>query len=164
MRNYVLGACLGLVLIACGAAQESAGDAAAGETTTTGNVATTGSVSSDTSVPLDSSTVPEDPATRGVPDSIVEQAVADLAAHLNVPEGSIEVMEAKPVTWPDAAVGCPEPGKLYAQVLVDGARIVLGHAERVYLYHSGSDGEPFLCPSEEKGGGYDFVPPPGFDE
>jgi hypothetical protein len=41
---------------------------------------------------------------------------------------------------------------------------VLGHDDRVYVYHAGADGEPFLCPSDEKDGGYEFLPPPGFND
>jgi hypothetical protein len=41
---------------------------------------------------------------------------------------------------------------------------VLLEAEgRLYAYHAGPDGEPFLCESGEGDGGYDFVPPPGFN-
>jgi hypothetical protein len=92
---------------------------------------------------------------------IEAQAVADLAARLGVPEADIEVLTVEAVTWPDGSLGCPEEGKMYTQALVDGHRIVLGHDERLYVYHSGIDEPPFLCPSDEKDGGYGFLPPPG---
>lgn len=51
----------------------------------------------------------------------------------------------------------------YTQALVEGYRVILGHESRVYLYHAGSDGQPSMCESDEPDGGYDFVPPPGFE-
>jgi hypothetical protein len=90
-------------------------------------------------------------------------AVVDLAARLRVEPGQIEVISAEPITWSDGSLGCPQPDQLYTQALVDGYRVILGHAERVFLYHAGTDAQPFLCASDEQDGGYDFVPPPGID-
>ena len=96
--------------------------------------------------------------------SLEELAVTDLTTRLGVPETEIMVLRSETVTWPDGSLGCPQEGKSYTQSLVEGSRFVLGHGERVYLYHSDGAGPPFLCPSGERDGGYDFIPPPGFDE
>lgn len=94
--------------------------------------------------------------------SLVQAAVRDLSARLGIPEEDIEVVvDAKEVQWPDGALGCPEEGKVYTQAVVDGTQVILGAGERVYDYHAGADGEPFLCPSDERDGGRDFLPPPG---
>lgn len=93
--------------------------------------------------------------------AIVDASIAALAEHLSIPTDAIEVVTAREMTWPDGALGCPQPGEMYTQALVDGYQVVLDANERVYVFHAGSDGEPFLCPSDEKDGGYDFVPPPG---
>lgn len=100
-----------------------------------------------------------DPDLAGV----VDAAVADLSSRLVVAPESIEVVRADRVTWPDGSLGCPQPGQAYTQALIDGFRVILGHEGRVFDYHAGSDAEPSLCPSEDKDGGYGFVPPPGFD-
>lgn len=97
-------------------------------------------------------------------DQLTSDAVADLAARLGVPATAIEVLKAEQVTWPDGSLGCPEPGQAYTQAQVDGYRVVLQHDGRVYLYHAGGDGPIFLCQSDEKDGGYDFVPPPGIHD
>lgn len=103
---------------------------------------------------------PDDPIAQ-----VAELARADLAARLQIDPTAIEIVAAEPVTWPDGSLGCPQPGQFYTQALVDGFRVVLGIGgrSRVYVYHAGSDGVPSLCPSAEKDGGHDFVPPPGFD-
>lgn len=105
-----------------------------------------------------STTSPIDPVA-----AFAEAARSMLADHLGAEPSGIEVLRAERVQWPDGSLGCPQPGHSYTQALVDGYKVVLGYASRVYLYHAGSDGQPFLCASDQKDGGHDFVPPPGFD-
>ncbi|WP_376789316.1 hypothetical protein [Thermoflexus sp.] len=86
----------------------------------------------------------------------IEQARKDLAARIGVPEEKIRVIEARAVTWPDTSLGCPEPGRMYAQVLTPGYRVVLEVAGQRYAYHAGREGPPFLCPpdrAQEPAGG-----------
>ena len=78
----------------------------------------------------------------------IEQARQDLAARLGVPAAEIQVVEARAVTWPDSSLGCPEPGRMYLQVLTPGFRIVLETGGKRYTYHAGREGSPFLCPPD----------------
>ncbi len=48
------------------------------------------------------------------------QARADLAAQLGIPEGEITPGRVTPGRWPDASLGCPDPGVEYAQVETGG--------------------------------------------
>ena len=79
----------------------------------------------------------------------IDQATEDLATRLAIDTGDIEALSAVLVTWPDASLGCPQPGMQYAQVLTDGSIIELGVGEGddlvVYRYHSGGSKAPFLC-------------------
>jgi hypothetical protein len=72
-------------------------------------------------------------------------AVDDLAARLDVPPDSIDVLTAVLVVWPNGALGCPEPGRSYTQVMTDGSVIELGVDGLVYRYHSGGSTTPFPC-------------------
>jgi hypothetical protein len=146
MRRFFLTAALG-VLVGCGAVDEGAGDE-----TPSATVAPPESGTS-TTPKLDDDEM-----------ELVELARSDLSGRLGVSVEEVEVLDVEEVTWPDGSLGCPQPGQMYTQALVEGHRIVLEHDDRVYLYHSGGDVLPFLCESDEKDGGYDFVPPPGFDE
>jgi hypothetical protein len=75
----------------------------------------------------------------------VTQAKQDLSKRLSVSPDQIELVTFTPVTWPDGSLGCPEPGMMYTQVLVEGYRIQLRSGGRVYEYHGGGTRAPFLC-------------------
>jgi hypothetical protein len=67
---------------------------------------------------------------------LVAQAIADLAGRLGIAADAIQVQSAEAVEWPDASLGCPEPGMMYAQVITPGYRIVLEAGGQLYEYHS----------------------------
>ncbi len=66
----------------------------------------------------------------------VVAAIADLARHLSIPAEQITVVHLEGVTWPDTSLGCPQPGMAYAQVLVEGYKVILEAANRRYEYHT----------------------------
>jgi hypothetical protein len=140
---------LGLLLAACGVSGDDGGSEVTTSTSTSTTISTIESSTTTTS------------ETQMNDEEIVQMAIRDLAARLDLPEGDIEVTEVRDVQWPDGALGCPEEGKMYTQAVVDGTRVLLGAGDRIYDYHAGAGGEPFLCPSDEKDGGYEFLPPPG---
>ena len=76
---------------------------------------------------------------------LVALAVADLARQRSVSVGDIVVVSVESVVWPNGSLGCPIPGMVYAQVQVDGAKIVLSVDGGIYNYHSGGNRDPFLC-------------------
>jgi hypothetical protein len=65
--------------------------------------------------------MPPDAALQG----LVAQAREDLADRLSIAVDQISLTEVEAVEWPDASLGCPEPGKVYAQMVTSGYRIVL---------------------------------------
>ena len=84
----------------------------------------------------------------------VEVARADLAKRLSLAPDQIHVVAAQAVTWPDGSLGCPKPGMMYTQSLVDGLLIRMEAGGKVYEYHGGGRGVPFFCdkPSKPTGG------------
>lgn len=156
-----------LALAACGASPSgeipvltAASTTTAGAVvTSTGNPDTAPTSAPATTYPTTSAaniptTTPEPVTTLASDDydpslqSLVDLAIADLAARLSVDPGSIGVAQAEAVVWPDGSLGCPQPGMVYTQVQVEGARIVLQVSGVAYPYHSGGGRLPFLC---EKG-------------
>lgn len=78
---------------------------------------------------------------------LVAEARKDLAKRLSVEPESLDLLEISEVVWPDASLGCPQPGKAYPQVTREGFLIRLRFGKRVYRYHSGESGVPFFCGS-----------------
>lgn len=70
-------------------------------------------------------------------ESAEDLATANLAGRLGVDASDIAVAGVEAQTWSDTSLDCPEPDRLYAQVLVDGFRIVLRMGDDTYEYHSG---------------------------
>lgn len=81
-------------------------------------------------------------------DEAVRLAREDLAARLENDAHEIELIEARSVTWRDGSMGCPEPGGMYTQALVEGYRIRLAADGRTWSYHGARGRKPFYCPEE----------------
>jgi hypothetical protein len=99
---------------------------------------------------------------------LVSQAMSGLAQRLGLDSTQIEVIEARAVVWPDASLGCPQPGMRYIQVPQDGALVRLRTAGQDYEYHSGGGKGLFLCEQtfkvKETPPKIDILPPtPGDD-
>jgi hypothetical protein len=64
---------------------------------------------------------------------------------LGVSETDVRVERVEPREWPDASLGCPQPGVLYAQVLTSGYLVVLGGGGKQLEYHTDERGRAVLC-------------------
>lgn len=73
-------------------------------------------------------------------------ALADLAAKLSIAPDAITVKAVERIEWPDASLGCPQPGMMYAQVITPGYRIVLEVDGKSYEYHTGGRGIAHCTP------------------
>ena len=56
----------------------------------------------------------------------VRLATRTLSEHLGVSEQAISLDEVIAVDWRDSSLGCPEPGRIYAPVVMSGYRVTLG--------------------------------------
>jgi hypothetical protein len=57
----------------------------------------------------------------------------------------LEVVSARAVTWPNGGWGCPKPGMMYTQALVNGYQVVVKAGQRTYDYRFGASATPRLC-------------------
>ena len=80
----------------------------------------------------------------------VEDARQDLAERLQKPLDQITVVSQTEQDWPDASLGCPRKGMMYAQVISNGSRLVLDVEGRHYFYHSGAGKPYFYCASPSR--------------
>ena len=136
MRRLMTVALAVVVLAACG--EDGAGS---GETGREAVATTTAEHHHPTSSSPPSSTIPLTSADRAV----VDAAVADLAEREGVTPAEIAVTDFERLVWSDGSLGCPEPGVMYTQALVDGSRVTLRLSGFDYSYHAGADDVPFLC-------------------
>ncbi len=84
----------------------------------------------------------------GVPDpaaKLISEASQDLARRLSLDVSQITVERIEEITWPDGALGCPEPGMGYITVLIPGYRLILGAQGQTYDYHAAASGYFVLC-------------------
>lgn len=77
---------------------------------------------------------PVKPAPEGGAMTAIAHCQADLAQRLKVNPADAKVISTQETTWPDSALGMPEPGMMYAQALVPGWLMVLEARNTRYLY------------------------------
>jgi hypothetical protein len=88
--------------------------------------------------------VPTGPASS-VPEAVVRGAREAAARRLGVAPETVVVTGAQSVDWPDTALGCPEPGRAYAQVIVEGYRVAVSAGDRVIEVHTDGHGRAVIC-------------------
>ncbi|HUQ08970.1 MAG TPA: hypothetical protein VM146_01550 [Steroidobacteraceae bacterium] len=84
-------------------------------------------------------------AAAGIPKVVRHAVVADAARRFEVPESAVVLARAEQVTWGDGSLGCPVPGRVYAQMLVPGYRVTAATASGQMLYHTDSLGNVVTC-------------------
>jgi hypothetical protein len=72
--------------------------------------------------------------TIDLPTSVIDPVVADVARRAGVPVDQVTVVSAEEMTFPDGSLGCPVPGMVYTQALVDGYKIVAEAGGKTYDY------------------------------
>ncbi len=83
-----------------------------------------------------------------VEDAALTRLRALVAAQLQLAAEELTLIAVEDVVWPDASLGCPQPGQMYAQVLTPGRRVVFADAAgRQYTVHTPEKPDLFiLCP------------------
>jgi hypothetical protein len=80
-------------------------------------------------------------ATPGAADPLV----AAIASDLGVAADEIQVVSIEPRQWPDTALGCPQPGMMYAQVITPGSAIIVSVGGKQLEYHTDEQGTVVRC-------------------
>lgn len=87
------------------------------------------------------------PGAGGTPvneNPAVQAAIADLAKQRGADPARISVVTVEAVEWPDAGLGCPQPGRAYAQVITPGYRVTLGLDGQSFRYHTNRSGSALI--------------------
>jgi hypothetical protein len=83
--------------------------------------------------------------TGEVPGAILDPIIEDVVAHTGADREDIEILRTESVAWRDGSLGCPEPGMMYTQALVNGYWVVLRYGAQEYDYRVSSSGYFVLC-------------------
>ncbi len=86
-------------------------------------------------------------STTAIPREVRHAVVADAAKRFNVAESAVVLTRAEQVTWPDGSLGCPQPGRMYTQMLVAGFRVAAKTTEGELTYHTDARGNIVSCAS-----------------
>lgn len=89
-----------------------------------------------------------EPILGEAPAEVLQRVLDAARAHLGLPaDAPVIVLRAEAVTWPDGALGCPQPGMTYTQAEVEGYWIVVDAGGQVLDYRVSDTGYPWLCVS-----------------
>ncbi len=69
--------------------------------------------------------------------SVVDLVLQDAAIRLGVDASALSVTAIEAMEWPDASLGCPEDGGVYAQVVSPGYQITVTDGSDSLEYHTG---------------------------
>ena len=83
--------------------------------------------------------------TASMPRGVRRAVVADAAKRFNVAESAVVLARAERLAWSDGSLGCPEPGVVYTQMLVEGFRVDAMTSAGTLTYHTDSRGSVVSC-------------------
>jgi hypothetical protein len=72
-----------------------------------------------------SASPPDMSGGTALPAAIIDPIVADAAARLAVDPSTVKIVAAEARTYGDGSLGCPQPGEMYTQALVDGYQVIV---------------------------------------
>ena len=96
------------------------------------------------------------PVTGEVPSELLDSILKDLAERTGAAPEKISVLQAQAIVWNDGSLGCPQPGIMYTQALVNGYWVILEVGEQKFDYRTAGTGYFTLCE-----GGLLPISPPG---
>lgn len=82
---------------------------------------------------------------EGVPAAVWTAILDDLSQRLGEPVPDVTIVSAAAQTWNDGSLGCPRPGEMYTQALVDGYQVVLEIDGHEFDYRTGTGPIVRLC-------------------
>lgn len=80
-----------------------------------------------------------------IPEALLAAIRRVVAAQQGVPEGEVAVEHVEPAEWPDASLGCPQPGLMYAQVVTPGFLVELEAGGEEIVVHTDAGQRVVLC-------------------
>jgi hypothetical protein len=73
-----------------------------------------------------------------------EQIKQQLAVTLGQAADTLTLVSKERVEWSDSALGCPQRGMMYMQVITPGYKLTFNDGTRTYDIHTGRQGSPAI--------------------
>ena len=159
-------AILGLALVACASAAPNHPTPSGGASTTPEPSPTTNAPAASTTSPSSPTSSGETPTTAPAPTAsggvtqpgtpsvppgatlVLDLARRDLAGRTGIAANQVAIVSLTKVEWPNSALGCPQPGFMYSQIVTPGYKIVLQASGTTYEYHTDATGQRVVeCPN-----------------
>ena len=89
-----------------------------------------------------------EPGTSGgasLPASIIDPILEDAAAGLGVDPSTVKIIAAEARTYGDSSLGCPRPGEMYTQAIVDGYQVIVEVNATPIDYRGSGPGRFRIC-------------------
>ena len=80
-----------------------------------------------------------------LPAAIIDPIVADAAVRLAVEPSAVHVVSAEERTYGDGSLGCPQPGQMYTQAVVDGYQVIVEAGGTQLDYRGSGAGRFRVC-------------------
>ena len=98
--------------------------------------------------------------SASIPREVRRAVVADAARRFKVAASAVVLTQAEKVTWTDTSLGCPEPGHMYGQMIVEGFRITAKTDGGSLVYNTDAGGNVVSCGAMQRPGVQTMTPPP----
>ena len=85
------------------------------------------------------------PAAASLTTQATQTAQQIAADALGVAPDQVKVLAITPVDWPDASLGCPQPGMMYGQVVTPGYQAQVEVDGQVHDVHMDENGHGVVC-------------------
>lgn len=84
---------------------------------------------------------PVDPQAQ----KMIQLAKESLVKKFKLNEDQVHVASIQAMDWPDAGIGCPQAGMVYAEVITPGYQILFEANGQSYSYHTDTVNKVLLC-------------------
>ena len=71
--------------------------------------------------------------------------LADAAGRTGIPAADLVPVRADEVIWNDGSLGCPRPGEIYTQALINGYWVIMRAEDQTLDYRAAATGYFVLC-------------------
>ena len=88
---------------------------------------------------------PAPSAEVSLPSSITDPVVADAATRLGVDRSQVRIVLARAETFSDGSLGCPRPGEMYTQAVVEGSHVIVEANGTQLDYRGNERGQVRIC-------------------